>query len=105
MSLQGKLRECPLGIHWFGYVGPDTGLVHGIQHVFAVHGQGVRCGEHLLLALLLQRGDGVLLGQPHFADQLRHVIVQQLLSALNLRGGDVCCLNQLCVTYGSWQRV
>lgn len=72
-------------LRWFGYVGSDSGLVHSVQQVFAVHCQGVCRGEHLLLALLLQRGDGVLLGQPHFTDQLRHVVVQQLLGTLNLQ--------------------
>lgn len=96
MSLLCKLGECLLQIDWFGDVGSDSGLVHSIQHVFAVHGQRVRCGEHLLLALLLQRGDGVLLGQPHFADQLRHVFVQQLLGALDLRG-DERCFTQVCL--------
>lgn len=87
--------ECALHIGGFGDVGSDSGLVHSVQHVLAVHGQRVRCGEHLLLALLLQRGDGVLLGQPHFADQLGHVVVQQLLGALDLQGEERRC-TQLC---------
>lgn len=88
MSLLWERGECALHIRCFGDVGSDSGLVHSVQHVFAVHGQRVRCGEHLLLALLLQRGDGVLLRQPHFADQLGHVVVQQLLGALDLQGEE-----------------
>lgn len=69
----------------FGQVGPDPGLVHGVQHVLAVHRQRVRGRQHLLLAVLLQTGDGVLLGQPHFTDQLGHVVVQSLLGSFNLK--------------------
>ena len=77
----------PLRVHGFGLglVGSHPALVHGVQHVLAVDGERVRGRQHLLLALLLQRGEGVLLGQPHLADQLRHVVVQQLLGALQLQ--------------------
>lgn len=76
----------PLGGHRLRQVGPDSGLVHSVQHVLTVHGQVVCRGQHLLFTIFLQRGDGILLGQPHFADQLRHVFVQQLLGAFDLRG-------------------
>ena len=75
----------PLGGHRLGYVGPDPRLVHGVQQVLAVHSQSVRRRQQLFLTLVLQRGDGVLLGQTHLTDQLGHVVVQQLLGALDPR--------------------
>lgn len=73
------------GLRRLGQVGAHAGLVHGVQHVLAVHGQVVGRRQHLLAALVPQRRDGVLLRQTHLADQLRHVVVQQLLGALDLR--------------------
>lgn len=45
----------------FHQVGLDLSLVHSVQQVLGVHGQGVGGRQHLALALLAQRGDGVLL--------------------------------------------
>lgn len=81
----------------FGQVGPDPGLVHGVQQVLGVQCQGVSGRQHLLLTLLLQRRDGVLLGQAHLADQLAQVLVQEFLGALDLRrGADHAILVFIC---------
>lgn len=73
------------GLSGLGQVCPDSSLVHGVQQVLGVQCQRVGGGQHLPLALLLQRGDGVLLRQTHFVDQLAQVFVQQFLRALNLQ--------------------
>jgi len=73
-SLQAQLHQ----------VGLDLGLVHGVQEVLGVHGQGVGGRQHLPLALLAQRGDGVLLRQAHLVDEVSQVLVEQLLGSLDL---------------------
>lgn len=73
------------GLSGLGQVRPDSSLVHGVQQVLGVQCQRVSGGQHLPLTLLLQGGDGVLLRQTHFVDQLAQVFVQQFLRALNLR--------------------
>ena len=62
----------------------QPGLVDDVQQVLGVDGERVGGRQHLLLVVLLQRGEHVLLGQLHLADQLCQVRVQQLLGHLDL---------------------
>lgn len=78
-----------------GEVGPHASLVHGVQQVFGVQRQCVSGGQHLPQTLLLQRRDGVLLGQSHLTDQLPQILVQQFLGAFDLtRGRRGDCMRQ-----------
>lgn len=79
-SLDRSLRR------WAGQIGQNLGLVHGIQQVLGIHGQGVGSCEHLPLAVLTQGCYSVLLSQPHLVDELCQVFVEKFLGPFNLVG-------------------
>lgn len=75
-SFRARLRQ----------VGLELGLIHGIQEVLGVHGQGVGSRQHLPLEFRAQGSAGILLRQAHLADEVGQVLVEQLLGALDLGG-------------------
>lgn len=74
----------PLFRAWLGQVGLELGLVHGVQEVLGIHGQGVGSRQHLALEFRAEGSAGVLLRQAHLADEVGQVLVEQLLGALDL---------------------